>query len=405
MPDPFGKLPMPFPLIILKEIEHLSTLHYLLQASHAAAAVFREHYYEITETIVNRSTPCLRKLLRATAVLRTNRSDIKRRLEHSVDPHVSRDYRILGNALALATQQLSDATCSFEGVRRLIDLASRVQQITHLFLNEHLERVNSIRPCQLLDSNYTYSNDDVNRKHTPKFRSYEPAKCGPPSWIEEQRVHRALWRLEIHFCIVDICEQEITRSAFLKGSPPVVWLGQASSWELDELDCVYSFLREVNTTTIPLSKLPSLPQHAITAPQSRPGREAIFRHWHQTPMYLGWRSDGWGFFHSLHIPLYSPLHNSDFKPFRWLGMGFWDCEKLARLGLIHLPPELVMVPNPGLYLKSMPEAALCGPARFQDDLLCRWMSVEKQALQKMTRKEPFVSRWYYRYLKRNRRKD
>ncbi|KAF6228750.1 hypothetical protein HO173_011597 [Letharia columbiana] len=68
-----------------------------------------------------------------------------------------------------------------------------------------------------------------------------PLKCGHPSWIEEQRVYRALWRLQFYFDLVTITRPSLAIPNqvwdLLKNEGPHrVWGGFKCLWELDEMD-------------------------------------------------------------------------------------------------------------------------------------------------------------------------
>ena len=77
MPNPFSTLPLPLPLFIFNRLEDLGTLHYLLQASPAASAIFAEHYCEIVESILSNFVPLLQRLLRAVVYTRSQAAEIR----------------------------------------------------------------------------------------------------------------------------------------------------------------------------------------------------------------------------------------------------------------------------------------------------------------------------------------
>ena len=398
MPDPFATLPAPLPLMIFEALEDLSTAHCLLQASPAANATFEECYCKITEAILCKFVPKLQQLLRRIIIIRSDALSIK---DDLVSP------RNLDNFLAtcvldknFGATPLSTATVSLSAVRSFISSARHIQEVSASFFEEFLSRVNNIKPSYLLNQSYRYS-----RKYPrvlPEGRTYEPVKCGPPSWVEEQRVHRALWRLELYFNLVEITKPSSESDSqvwnLLKDEGPHrVWLewpitdaelasicggaiptGLLPDWQADEMDDIYGFLYEFSGGKMPrsaqqphLAKLPAIAPKDLATAQPLPYQNATVANWYQSPIHLEQSAPAVHFFQIfLHDEPFSPLYNSSFKPFRRLGFGIWDREKMARLGLIHLS-HYVQPPR-------VSEIYWVGP--FQDspkmdDLYFRWTSL------------------------------
>ncbi len=96
-------------------------------------------------------------------------------------------------------------TISFSGlplpaIKQLLTSAHRIHVLASSFLETYINRLNNLRPTHVANPTYTES---LLTGHPEIFqnpvegRQYTPQKTGPASWVEEYRVVRALWRLEI----------------------------------------------------------------------------------------------------------------------------------------------------------------------------------------------------------------
>ncbi|KAJ5676195.1 hypothetical protein N7462_009092 [Penicillium macrosclerotiorum] len=90
-------------------------------------------------------------------------------------------------------------------IRRVLSLYAQIVHLTVACLDHYLERFNALRPENMVDSKARYSRD---LKKTPPWNQIFEAftvpvsDYGPPVWEEEQRVSRALWRIQL---IHDLC--------------------------------------------------------------------------------------------------------------------------------------------------------------------------------------------------------
>ncbi|CAF9917169.1 hypothetical protein IMSHALPRED_003484 [Imshaugia aleurites] len=343
MPDPFSTLPLPLPLMVLTAIEDLSTLNYLLQASPAANVIFEGYYSEITEAVMSNFVPELQQLLRTIVSMRSDRSSIK----DTVDTPEALDSFLAARALSsnASAKPLSNTTVSLSAVRSLTSSASLVQQVSACFFEELLNRVNKIKPSYLLDQSYSYhSRYPRYPKKIPEGRPYKPLQCGHPSWIEEQRVLRALWRLEVYFDLVAITRPKTGSTSQVwnllgNEGPHRIW-PRLMRWETRELDCVYDYLYDISDATtrppgqpLHLAKLPLIEHGSVTVPRSTPVHDVLVYNWCQSTIFLGKMSPAMKFLNTIGKLSFSPLYRSSFEPFQRLGFGIWDSEKMARLGL------------------------------------------------------------------------
>lgn len=337
--------------MIFEAIEDLSTLNYLLQSSPAANVNFESYYCEIIEVILTNCIPQLQQLLRTIVLIRSNHLSIGDKIDSPEALAKFLDDRAI-NKNAGATP-LFKATVSLSAVRSLIRSASHVQQLSTSLFEELLDRTNSIKPSYLFnDSPETEKrrillNEDIQPPDCPEGCPYKPLKCGNPSWIEEQRVYRALWRLQLYFDLVTITQPSLGITSpecdLLKNEGPRrIWGGLRSS-QLHEMDCVYDFLCELSdaistSSARPphLPKLPTTETKLVTVPKSIPYRDLESSIWKQTPEALDCRSPGLAAFSRIQRSFHPELQES-FKPFRRLGFCIWDNEKMVRLGLIKVP--------------------------------------------------------------------
>lgn len=379
MPDPFCTLPMPLPMMILEAIEDLSTLSYLLEASPSAAIIFGQHYCEITEAVLHRLPLEWQRLLRTIVAIQSNRLVIKDQMNSFEDPSQCRVPAIVRNIKA--TRLLTRTTHSFTAVRSLVSSAGQVQRLSQCFFDTFLARVNGIRPYRIADELYHYCDYP---QELPERRPYQPLPSGPVSWIEEQRVLRALWRLQLYFCLVSIVHDRggtdgIVRNAFLIERPHTVWAGE-NAWEIGELECVHEFLVEKETSTAPLSQLPCVASGPVTVPQLPPEHIQTHCRWEQTPMdFANWPGPGASYFCAIGTYPCSPLRGASFKPFRRLGMGIWDRKKMVGLGLLNVRHAAGLDCNKDAHAGTTSDVLPVKEIITTDDLLCRWKSIESQA--------------------------
>lgn len=353
MPDLFITLPMPLPLMILESIEDLSTLSYLLQSSPVANVIFETYYCEIAEVVLSNLAPQLQRLLRTLIFIRSNSLSIAGQL---ISPEALDSFlkaRVLNDDTGAG--RLSNARVSLVAVRSFIKSANRVQEVTASFFEILLDRLNSIKPFYLPDKSYDFDHcraflsEEEYCANLPEGRRYAIMKCGPPSWIEEQRVRRALWRLQLYFDLIHVTRQGLGVTSkvcdLLKDEGPHrVWNKLQDYWERDEMDCVYEHIREFSDALATLSarsphlyKLPATESRSVTVARPIPYYSYVSFKWGQTTEHLDRSSAAISCFHRIRVWFDPQLPRSSFPSFRRLGFEIWDREKMARLGLITAP--------------------------------------------------------------------
>ncbi|KAI4202784.1 MAG: hypothetical protein LQ350_002282 [Teloschistes chrysophthalmus] len=371
MPDPFSTLPLPLPLLILNGLEDLGTLHYPLQASPTVNVIFAQHYCEITDSILSNFVPQLRKLLRIVVFIRSRPSSIREQCASFPEYETFRANEILGEKAGTTLLHKSQTTLA--AVRSLAKTASQLQSLRVSFFEVHIDRVNTIEPYRLLKHPTRREDLDANIPG-PDVTRYEIVECTEPSWIEEQRVLRALWRLVVYF---DLCEVSVGPTAIDKVDG--LWSGTCDDngdniaslpdYALQEIDCVLKFLMDLSNVTGEPRMLQGLPVPAIdsfTIPKPTPFFDELAEHRSQLPPSLDEPSPGFHFFRGcMELRQRCPGPGSGFERFRYLGLGIWDREKLSRLGLKGVLPDIQKK-------YQLPSYELCPGIR---DLTVRWRSV------------------------------
>ncbi|KAL8737003.1 MAG: hypothetical protein Q9181_002114 [Wetmoreana brouardii] len=295
MPDPFGTLPLPLPIIILNGLEDLGTLNNLSQNSNT---------------------------FRADQVLDDN----------------------------AGTTPLGKTHTKLGAVRSLAKTASQVQNLSASFFKAHLERVNSIKPYRSLKSPVAPKMQWVDIPGADVTR-YDIVECEEPSWIEEQRVLRALWRIVAHWDLLTILRpsegddprmwrtirrqgpRALWSKAYVKGRNRVD--GLAAS-KFQEINCVSDFLVDIHYgTSKQLQSLPIAGIKSISTPKPTPCFDGVAEWKEQSLSHLNAATPA---FYTFRANL--PVHNMDFWPLQLLGLGIWDVEKLSRLGLLELPLDV-----------------------------------------------------------------
>ncbi|KAL8670987.1 MAG: hypothetical protein Q9168_004501 [Polycauliona sp. 1 TL-2023] len=434
MPDPFALLPLPLPIFILNDFEDLASLHAVLVTSPIAYRIFNTHFIEILSSVLPHYPEHLLDLFRTILAVRSEPGCI--RAKCSASPLDSFDIfyaTIVDKSPEGTIAELSKTTTTVTATRSFVKTAAQVQGLMNGFFETHLERLNKLRPHGARNQkNLVMFNDQWTPLPSTEFVPYEIMPCEQQSWIEENRVLRALWRMAIWFDMLHIIapirdgknEEDSTILddvwKYLKTlKPSELWLIDArteharkgtfyssrgaTTWQEQEMDCIINFLKEVShesphpaNTTIDdsgpqfdLQALPTTQTNCYTTPLPvSQCCEKTALMWRQGTHELKHESPGNGLFHQQkHVQAADEkyTHGLDAQnsltvcPFEFLqplGFVIWDGEKLARLGLAYIdiwPRELkdgyLLGPPP------LPEEGprTEGPTRFE--LVIRWRSL------------------------------
>ena len=292
--DFFSTLPAPLPLMIMEAIEDLPSLHRLIQTSSSAATVFKRNPGTIMETILSYYPAELQRLLYLILNFRSGGNTTTRdqsQRARSVDRFLDGTFMRELQPNSADTNLPSTASFSIVATMSLVKDADHIQQLAHSFLEIHLARSARIEPYYQLDPFYHYHASYP--KQPPVCRRYKPMDSGQPSWIEEQRVLRALWRLQLYFDLLTlgISSQldDVTKflSLLRQEGPHKLW-ERLAHWELRELACVYEYFLEMSNesmTTSHLFRFPDVDYNSVAIPAPRPRETKAIRSFGQAEMH------------------------------------------------------------------------------------------------------------------------
>ncbi|KAI4175688.1 MAG: hypothetical protein LQ346_008034 [Caloplaca aetnensis] len=394
----------------MEAIEDLPTLHYLLQASSISASIFARFYSDVVTAIVANYPPALQRLLRlslylqnADEVVTEGHTNTEATLDQLLNTFLTDEIQDVAADLSLKSPLALAAATSHAHT------AQNVQQLAHQILEALLARTEQIIPSYQLDPNYQYRFES--QRKLPECRPYAPVTWSTPSWIEEQRVLRALWRIQVYTQLRGIVMRRQNPNSWnpvdtvlkIQGPERICrnagrWDGR---WELDELDWVYNFLlRDATpeTTTATdmgqyrhLSLMPRAKQQQVAMPALYPKHDANLYCWDQAELHLGSESTGASFIRTLSIGRSSRQYGDDFDRFwqedlglwplsrLWqLGLGMWDGKRMAMLGLLRGPSEVDGVRMSESEKDGLKRAVNTGWLST-DELFTRWRSVWLQA--------------------------
>ncbi|KAI4233156.1 MAG: hypothetical protein L6R40_007157 [Gallowayella cf. fulva] len=434
MPDPFAILPLPLPIDILNGFEDLVSLHALLVASPSAYDIFASHYAEILSFTLTHYPPHLSRLLRVILNLRSQPGKIREQCSASL--HAFDAFRattLLDENNNAGSAPPSKSTTTVTAARSLVKTAAQVQGLMGAFFQTHFKRVNRLKPhCPRNKKGGVSYKDQFTPLPNKEYVPYDIIPFEEPSWIEEQRVLRALWRIVLFLdlriilaprcpggkdcdspeeeglnCIHTIFQTQGIKG--LRGGPHVEagtgFRGIAPYW-WEEMECVVAFLMEESAAKLPppvgladnenppqeLQMLPNIQgtDHYHVVPQLPPSTgDDMALLWKQRVADLDRCSDGsTALYRARQMELdrgerrgcnmKDSVYALEYEPLRKkLGMLFWDGEKLARLGLYYnlddIPPDIRE-----RYLLGPPRGRRKGP-RTQGppryELIVRWKSL------------------------------
>ena len=224
-----------------------------------------------------------------------------------------------------------------------------------------------------MDPHWHYSSHSP--KSIPESLRYHPVHLSSASWIEEQRVLRALWRVLLF--------HELVPSAllFLSGGGQKVplcqnlWsnLGQCESMELL---FVYKYILELSNKSKSSLRfgLPLVNRIPVALPASRPVDNDWSNSWDQLESDLSLQSPGANIMRVLRLRHDSPIHNMNVMPLWRLGLGIWDKRRLAFLGLLSAP-RCMLDKTASSLEKDCLSRARNDKNLTMDDLFTRWYSI------------------------------
>jgi hypothetical protein len=383
--DNFEKLAPELLFPILIQLPDLESLDNLLQVSPAACRLFDLRGVEIFETILSSDTNTheySRGLIRIIALLRSSALPVYVHNWISFKDLITFEttsYRYKPPRWEHPPLRLPPYT-SMKALREVLATNQRIQRLTIDCLRYYLDKFKPLRPSHLADESFVYkSQDDPSDANyvgqwqlNPVEVPYPVQDVGEPSWLEQQRVLRAFWRiqlfLEFQEAIGTLCitwpEEDLSR---------IRWMVLNDLYDVNKFikedDCWYKVIGEIEPR---LSETDTLLEYELIESAVdflQEGRETIDEPTYQQ-LKIEWKScpqpssgddyrhhdalddcitsPMWYFFHQLKVnttgtigshdfDTHSPLQHVHFTPFRRLGFAIWSQARLQGYGLLQFP--------------------------------------------------------------------
>jgi hypothetical protein len=361
-------------LSIVTQLPDLVSLDSLLRASPVCFRLFDEYAVEIFEAILSSGFTHghISAMIRIIAFIRSSTLPI-----HGLDEfkkkvtHEAMNHRIRPSKDGFVPLDIPKDTPP--GVlRSILATDRRIMCLAIDCIKIHLGRFKVLRPQQLVDKRFCFkTNLSTNPElgYVPAWESRPRGKkvtirhSGPPSWVEEQRVIRALWRVQI---LTDL--KKATARSLLnwpKGDIDVVnsmdpvdlYIGYDSNTyfgyhpEIEEINTVIKFVQERPRYSYSISS------DDDSRKQLSPPPQEFNREW-PAPIpcdkdcpfkedRTALTSPTYGYFFyfcaqccrlSRNVRYvsneYSPLKYISFDPFRRLGFAIWSTQRMSRYGLV-----------------------------------------------------------------------
>ncbi|KAF7531041.1 hypothetical protein G7054_g9275 [Neopestalotiopsis clavispora] len=324
-----GALPVELCLSILQHCD-LSSLWHLTLASRHVAAVFDEYALETIEKVIAKSVPeQTRALMRA--VIRTRAA---------CGPNLEAAQSITAiDSDPLRRDEVGDRSIP----RRFLSLAHHLHTTAHATADYYIEQSLTVRPWSALKFNGKEFCIQKRFDEAEKCE-YHPLKTGSSSWVEEQRIIKQLWRIQLFFELNNSqahgrldwsCEDQY----------PLVDIAEfftIRDFELQQLFTVYDFLHHTPEQQQAMGsyKIPAAATTAVAATElqthlvcAQPVRSRCdhyqqgLSHLDRPPLsYIFQRlmaRGGQG----------GPITGLPFDPYRKYGFAIWDDQRMADLGL------------------------------------------------------------------------
>jgi hypothetical protein len=357
--DPFETLPFPIMEYILQLLPDLPSLHSLHNASPGVASLLHENDVAsvIIEAIISRSPPQIQFLIRTITLLQwcpgsgskdaANDNPLPSSWGAFISPYnqTNRGSRPIpaGYGDIRLPKSIPPSTLC-----HILGLSTRVRQLTHACLHDMIARCTALKPMHLKNPHFQYRRTATfeQRQRRPPGLPYQPVDSGTPSWAEEHRLARAVWRLLLFFELRDAVAvrglwdwgEEDGRRRLGPGAGEF-WDGLLTCGELMELKTVAEWMfpasNDPRNERLPLwrdSPSVSREKWIYCCPESMPATE---EEWQDAEKcFSRFYSPGCAFGRQAIARLHSsPLRHVDFAVFRPYGFAIWDLKKNGGTGL------------------------------------------------------------------------
>ncbi|TEA15182.1 hypothetical protein C8034_v002404 [Colletotrichum sidae] len=325
------------------------TLYHLLVASPASSRLFEYSQsgpQALDDVLSHSMAPQICAMVRGVALVRTanpeNRrvASLKAFVEQYASPRaVKPTCPLAAPPLAQTLQHQPERTS-----RCILLTVRRIHHLTSACLEHYRERCLSINPSRAVDPKIRWGEggEKAWRQDFPGV-PYQPAPMAPPTWVEEQRVMRGFWRLQL-LCDAEraIAERRLDWDFGEAGKRVLLpELVCRNFGQKDELDTVFDYvchLQQNPASATNSTLLPAPPEgHRCRWPEQAQPEAPLDSV--MGPVHMFGRSSLAGVFYSSLLGLFgeSPVRGVPFRPFRELGLAIWEVEKLVVLGLWEPP--------------------------------------------------------------------
>ncbi|KAJ5538389.1 hypothetical protein N7494_007868 [Penicillium frequentans] len=278
---------------------------------------------------------------------------------------------------SLSSMSSSSITC--HALQEMVIIAANIQRLACVCLATLLARLREIQPRRWEGELIS----DTNIIRVTGTAPYEPRDAGPPSWIEEYRVYRALWHRQLYFDLLVSVERlkwPLSDLEHLRSNdmdwiklPPMAAEEVRSVRECleglsrtDRDHCTEPSVKSNSSDMTLLSNIPNFTQllwkfdtwsppfpprflnyRAPGIPNDIWGRGTEMTE--RNPMAARWRS--WQRRSKTHPARHQTCSLQDSRPWRALGMPIWDLWRFYGLGLwearwpLQPDPGPILTPN------------------------------------------------------------
>ncbi|KAF9871948.1 hypothetical protein CkaCkLH20_10580 [Colletotrichum karsti] len=335
---------------IIFSITDLRSIYHLVVASPAASRVFESSEVgpkALDHVLTGSMSPHVVELVRLVGLIRT--ATPERPPTSSLSDFVEKYTKCQDGSASSIASAAPNLASSLRGqspqlVRGMLLTARRICCLAWACLEYYRSRWSSVTPAHLEGPFAWGAGREKPWRQNPPGKTYELQPIGPSCWMEEQRVMRGFWRLQLLFDLNIAASEgrlgwtsengqgEITSDVLFEG-----W-----TWQKEEFLTVVDFVEHVQGGPI-LSqgsrRLPAPPSDYDSA-----------KEW-QDPVSPGvedprWSREEesklqppcWTFYvvRLLKNP-YSPVRGVPFWPYRQLGLAIWEQDKLEALELSYTP--------------------------------------------------------------------
>ncbi|KAJ5972754.1 uncharacterized protein N7479_002672 [Penicillium vulpinum] len=352
---------------IVSHLDDCTSLYNLLRASPAIFGLFDHEGLQLTRAVFSQDTMCdqIRESISLMALLDSYTFPYP-----TLDVFIASFVHLTVKGVQpqraddpvgpLLPNDLPDNT-PIPKIRRILSIYAQIVHLTEACLDHYLEKFNALRPENIVDTETRYSKDF--KKTPPWTQRFESFKVpvtdhGPIVWEEEQRVSRALWRIQLFYDLRTAANQsqlrwpaeDVTRLQTMKERDLFVKWGLC--YEAEEIHTVNEYLDHAWAANLVFFHDPTNSSSGGCNRDSRRLpflRHPVERRWPMPrrpspePVTQTYKIDfgtfGMQQWQRLSEMPFSPLRTVNFDSYRRLGVAFWCLERFQAIGLIPLNGE------------------------------------------------------------------